>query len=94
MSGGCDAKLCDQWQRAPRRRRTVGADKAYDDRAIVGLARELGVTPHVTQNTTRTEAVPSTSLRRDTQAMPRIQHARPRIEPSFGLLKTSLGSAK
>ncbi len=39
-----------QWQRAPRRRRTVGADKAYDVRDFVELARELGTTPHVTQN--------------------------------------------
>src|SRR5512134_610698 len=39
--------------RAPWRRRTVGADKAYDVRAFVGLSRELGATPHVTQNLTR-----------------------------------------
>lgn len=40
----------DQWQRAPARQRTVGADKAYDTRDFVNLIRALGTTPHVTQN--------------------------------------------
>ena len=29
---------------------TVGADKAYDTAAFVAAAREMNVTPHVTQN--------------------------------------------
>jgi hypothetical protein len=32
------------------RRVTVGADKAYDTAAFVAAAREMNVTPHVTQN--------------------------------------------
>src|SRR5262249_28660569 len=32
------------------RRRTVGADKAYDARGFVADLREINVTPHVTQN--------------------------------------------
>jgi hypothetical protein len=32
------------------RRATVGADKAYDTAAFVAAAREMNVTPHVTQN--------------------------------------------
>jgi transposase len=35
------------------RRRTVGADKAYDTRGVVKGLRELNVTPHVTQNLNR-----------------------------------------
>jgi transposase len=35
------------------RRRTVGADKAYDTRGFVTDLRELNVTPHVTQNLAR-----------------------------------------
>jgi transposase len=35
-----------------KRRITVGADKAYDTRDFVETMRELGVTPHVTQNNT------------------------------------------
>ena len=35
-----------------RRRITLGADKGYDSRDFVGTVRELGATPHVTQNNT------------------------------------------
>jgi transposase len=35
---------------AERRRITVGADKAYDTQDFVSTMRELGATPHVTQN--------------------------------------------
>lgn len=38
---------------AGQRRRTVGADKAYDTRGFVSGCRELGVTPHVAQNSKR-----------------------------------------
>jgi hypothetical protein len=41
-------------RQAPWRRRTIGADKSYDTRDFVAVVRELGVTPHVTQNVTRT----------------------------------------
>ncbi len=77
-----------QWTRAPWRRRTVGADKAYDVRAFVDLTRELGATPHVTQNLTRRggSALDGRTTRHVGYAM--SQHARPRIEPAFGWLKT------
>ena len=80
--------LHDQWQRAPGRRRTVGADKAYDDAQLVELLRELNVTPHVTQNLARPggSAIDGRTTRHDGYAM--SQHARPRIEPAFGWLKT------
>jgi hypothetical protein len=35
------------------RRRTVGADKAYDTRGFIADLRALNVTPHVTQNLAR-----------------------------------------
>ena len=78
----------DQWQRAPWRRRTLGADKGYDDAQFVGLMREVGVTPHVTQNLTRPggSAIDGRTTRHD--GYPISQHARPRIEPAFGWLKT------
>ena len=77
-----------QWKRAPGRRRTVGADKGYDVREFVDLARELGATPHVTQNLARPggSAIDGRTVRHDGYAM--SQHARPRIEPAFGWLKT------
>ena len=77
-----------QWEQAPGRRRTVGADKAYDVRDFVGLMRELNTTPHVTQNVTRSGG--SAIDRRTThhEGYAKSQHARPRIEPAFGWLKT------
>ena len=75
-------------QRAPGRRRTLGADKGYDDAQFVGIMRELGVTPHVTQNLTRPggSARDGRTTRHNGCAM--SQRARPRIEPAFGWLKT------
>ena len=80
--------LHTQWQRAPGRRRTVGADKAYDVREFIDLTRELGTTPHVTQNLARRggSAIDGRTTRHAGYAM--SQHARPRIEPAFGWLKT------
>ena len=82
------AMLHDAWQRAPGRRRTLGADKAYDDAQFVELMREINVTPHVTQNLARPggSAIDGRTTRHDGYAM--SQHARPRIEPAFGWLKT------
>ena len=76
-----------QRRRGPRRR-TVGADKAYDTRDFVATVRELGVTPHVTQNLTRRggSAIDARTTRHEGYA--KSQHARPRIEPAFGWLKT------
>jgi hypothetical protein len=48
--------VCAQWERAPGRRRTVGADTAYDVGDFVELRRELKTTPHVMQNLTRPAA--------------------------------------
>jgi len=77
-----------QGARAPSRRRTVGADKGYDVYDFVGFARDLGFTPHVTQNPTRRggRAIDARTTRHDGYA--KSQHARPRIEPAFGWLKT------
>jgi hypothetical protein len=78
----------DQWQRAPWRRRTLGADKSYDTCGFIELMRELGTTPHVTQNLTRSggSALDGRTTRHEGYA--KSQHARPRIEPAFGWLKT------
>ena len=80
--------VCAQWERAPGRRRTVGADKAYDVGDFVELMRELKTTPHVTQNLTRPggSAIDERTTHHDGYA--KSQHARPRIEPAFGWLKT------
>ena len=77
-----------QWERAPGRRRTLGADKGYDSFEFVDLLREMDTTPHVTQNLTRPggSAIDARTTRHPGYAM--SQHARPRIEPAFGWLKT------
>jgi transposase len=80
--------MLNQWEHAPGRRRTLGADKGYDTFDFVDLMRQLDVTPHVTQNLTRRggSAIDGRTTRHEGYAM--SQHARPRIEPAFGWLKT------
>jgi len=83
-----------RWRQAPTRHRTVGADKGYDTHDFVTLVRELGATPHVAQNLTRRggSAIDRRTTRHDGYAI--SQHARPRIEPAFGWLKTIAGIRK
>ena len=80
--------LHDQYKTAPGRRRTFGGDKNYDTQEVVAVARELGTTPHVTQNVNRSggSAIDARTTRHAGYAM--SQHCRPRIEPAFGWLKT------
>ena len=75
-------------KRRGQRRRTVGADKGYDTYGFVEDSRALGFTPHVTQNTARRggSAIDGRTTRHEGYAQ--SQHARPRIEPAFGWLKT------
>jgi hypothetical protein len=79
--------LHDRVKRKGWRRRTVGADKAYDTHDFIEVARALGVTPHVTQNSNRRRSnIDGRTTRHEGYA--KSQHARPRIEPAFGWLKT------
>jgi len=81
--------------RLPRRarRRTVAADKGYDTRAFVADCRDLGVTPHVAQNTTkRRSAIDGRTTRHPGHRA--SQRARPRIEEPFGWIKTIAGGRK
>jgi hypothetical protein len=77
-----------QRRRAPGRRRTVGADKGYDVREFVDRIRALALTPHIAQNLKRPggSAIDARTTRHSGYAM--SQHARPRVEPAFGWLKT------
>jgi transposase len=83
-----------QWEQTPGRRRTLGADKAYDVRDFVGTMRELHTTPHVAQNTARSggSAIDGRTTRHVGYA--KSQHARPRIERAFAWLKTVGGLRK
>jgi transposase len=76
-----------RWKRDPRRR-TVGADKAYDTHGFVDVLRALEVTPHVAQNLKRRggSAIDTRTTRHAGCA--KSLHARPRVEPAFGWLKS------
>jgi transposase len=74
-------------KRRGRRRRTLGADKAYDTADFIAATRALGITPHVTQHTTRRRSMIDGRTTRHA-GYAKSQHARPRVEPAFGWLKT------
>ena len=68
----------------PGKRATVGADKAYDTKGFVKACREIGVTPHVAQNTNRNggSAIDGRTTRRPGYEL--SQRKRKRIEQCFG----------
>jgi transposase len=69
------------------RRRTVGADKAFDTADFVDAMRDLNVTPHVAQSTTgRRSAIDERTTRHPGYEI--SQRARKRVEEIFGWLKT------
>jgi transposase len=86
--------LSTHWRWAPRRHRTVGADKAYDTADFVAQVRQLDVTPHVAQHDARRggSAIDARTTRHVGYAI--SQHARPRIERVFAWLKTVAGLRK
>lgn len=68
-------------------RKTVAADKAYDTADFVAGVRELGITPHVAQNTTnRQSAIDGRTVRHPGYAV--SQRTRKLIEERFGWAKT------
>jgi len=70
-----------------RRRRTVGADKGYATRDFVAQARDLAVTPHVAQNTSRRKsAIDGRTTHPSGYSI--SQRVRKRVEEIFGWLKT------
>lgn len=70
---------------ASSRRRTVGADKAFDTADFVGAMRDVNVTPHVAQKT-KGSAIDARTTRHPGYAL--SQTFRKRVEEGFGWLKT------
>jgi hypothetical protein len=71
----------------------VGADKAYDTRDFVQTLRELGATPHVTQNDTNWRS--AIDERTTRHAGYRISlHKRWLVEKPFGWMKQIGGLRK
>ena len=65
---------------------TIGADKAYDQRAFVDTARQLGATPHVAQRV-RYSAIDARTTRHPGYAV--SQKKRKLVEQVFGWMKTT-----
>ncbi len=82
-------------ERLPRRgrRRTVAGDKGYDTRDFIAGCRELGVTPHVAQNTTNRRSAIDGRTTRHAGHMTSLR-IRKRIEEPFGWMKTVAGGRK
>jgi hypothetical protein len=81
-------------QRGKRGARSVGADKAYDTSDFVATVREMGIRPHVAQNTKRTggSAIDGRTARHQSYSI--SQRKRPLIEKAFGWMKQTGGMRK
>ncbi len=66
---------------------TIGGDKAYDQRAFVQTTREMNMTPHVAQNTSRrSSAIDARTTRHEGYAI--SQRRRKMVEEVFGWMKS------
>jgi transposase len=84
----CDAALALVAALPPRgRRRTLGADKAYDTRPVVAGLRAAGVTPHIAQHTTKRRSTLDARTTRH-PGYAESQRRRKLIEEGFGWGKT------
>ena len=82
---------CELMARIPRSSRaTLGADKGYDTADFVAAMRELGVTPHVAQNTSRRRsAIDGRTTRHPGYRVSQI--LRKAVEHPFGWFKGAAG---
>jgi transposase len=87
-----DAALIMLGRQAGRHRATLAADKGYDAAAFVATLRDLNVTPHVAQNTSRRSAIDRRTTRHPGYLA--SQRVRKRIEEAFGWIKTTGGLRK
>lgn len=71
---------------------TLGGDKNFDTKDFVMELREINVTPHVAQNTSRRSAIDGRTTRHRGYAV--SQRIRKRIEEGFGWMKTIAGLKK
>ena len=71
---------------------TPGGDKNFDTKDFVMELREINVTPHVAQNTSRASAIDGRTTRHPGYAI--SQRVRKRIEEGFGWMKTVAGLRK
>jgi len=82
-----EAALAMLGQRPPKKRVTLGGDKAYDTKDFVADLRACRVTPHVAQNNKRRKsAIDERTTRHPGYEI--SQRKRKRVEEIFGWLKT------
>jgi transposase len=93
-NGRCEpAVALEMLRQLPQRakRRTVGADKGYDNKGFVAGCRKLGVTPHVAQvvkgKGQRGSAITRVTVQHSGYTA--SQRVRKRIEQAFGWMKTT-----
>jgi transposase len=79
-------------RQAGRHRATLGADKAYDTASFIAALRDLKITPHIAQHTSRRSAIDRRTTRHPGYAV--SQRVRKRIEEAFGWIKTTGGLRK
>ncbi len=86
-------RMLARLRRGRGRRLTLAGDKAYDTADFVRDCRQLGVTPHVAQNTTRQRsAIDGRTIGRE--GYQRSQRVRKRVEEIYGWVKTVGGGRK
>jgi transposase len=71
---------------------TLGGDKGFDAADFVMELRDINVTPHIAQNTSRRSAIGRRTTRHPGYAL--SQRLRKRIEEGFGWMKTIAGLKK
>jgi transposase len=71
---------------------TLGGDKGFDAADFVMELREINVTPHIAQNTSRRSAIDGRTTHHPGYAI--SQRIRKRIEEGFGWMKTIAGLGK
>jgi len=81
-----DAALVMAGSIAGHRRVTLGADKAYDVRELVGMLRDMNVTPHIAGKNASYSTIDGRTTRHPGYKV--SQRRRKRVEEIFGWLKT------
>jgi len=86
-TGSCEREAAVKMVKdiSSNRRKTVGADKAYDHREYVQRLRKLNVTAHVAQKS-RGSAIDGRTIRHEGYTV--SQRIRKRVEEIFGWIKT------
>ena len=92
-SGNAEREAALRMSRSIRgaHQKTLGADKGYDTRDFVGDLRISSITPHVAQNTSRSDGSEIDGRTARHQGYAQSINSRKRIEQVFGWIKQASG---